>query len=77
MNITLKKVPPELHQRLKTEAAKSGRSLNRHIIFTLETSPEPQKSRTELFEKIRQRRNQMTCYLTQKELEAAINDGRE
>ena len=38
MNVTLKDVPPELHERIKEAAAHSGRSLNRQIIFTLEAS---------------------------------------
>jgi hypothetical protein len=36
VNITLKEVPPELHERLKSAAEETGRSLNRQIIYTLE-----------------------------------------
>lgn len=38
LNLTLKNIPAELHQRLKLRAESNRRSLNREILALLETS---------------------------------------
>ena len=38
MNLTLKKVPPRIHQRLKLRAKRNRRSLNAEALFILENS---------------------------------------
>lgn len=35
-NLTIKNIPPELHERLKERAARNHRSLNSEVIRTLE-----------------------------------------
>ncbi len=77
MNITLKDVPPALHERLRRAAEQSGRSLNRLILHTLDQcfSPRP-VSRARLLRRIRQRREAMTAWLEDEPLQAAIREGR-
>ena len=41
MNITLKDVPPELHVKLRKAAQRSGRSLNKQILHTLDHAVNP------------------------------------
>lgn len=43
MNISLKDVPNELHEKIKERAKRSHRSVNSEIIYLLETIVEPQK----------------------------------
>lgn len=42
-NITIKDIPPELHQRLKERAARNRRSLNSEVIRCLEDAVGPRK----------------------------------
>ena len=78
MNITVKDVPEELHERLRSVAEATGRSMNKLILITLERAIMPQKSdRLVLMQRIRTRRAGMSVLLDDHGLEAAIKDGRE
>lgn len=77
MNITVKDVPPELHQRLRERAEESGRSLNKQILFTLEQSIRPKRvDLATLLTRIRRRRSEMTVWLEDESLQTAIEEGR-
>ena len=78
MNITVKDVPKELHDRLKAAADETGRSLNKLILVTLEHAFVPRKtSRSALIRRIRTRREKMDSILDDSSLSAAIDGGRE
>ena len=78
MNITVKDVPTELHERLRSVADETGRSLNKLILITLERALVPQKiDRDELLQRIRVRRGSMKSILDDSGLGGAIADGRE
>ena len=78
MNITLKEVPTELHDRLRLVAQESGRSLNKQILHTFEKAVSPQKeSRSELMQRIRKRRDQMNEWIDDASLQNAISEGRQ
>ena len=78
MNITLKEIPPELHERLREVASQTGRSLNRQIIYMLEQVVLPQRiDREQLAQRIRRRRDSIGGHLAPEDLTAAINSGRE
>lgn len=78
MNITVKDIPPELHERLRTVAEETGRSINKTILFTLERSLAPQKvDRNVLLRRIRSRRDGMEPILDDAGLREAIDGGRE
>lgn len=75
--ITLKRVPPALHQKLKAMAKTHGRSLNREIITTLETSLHGAKLDADDIGRHAQAvRESMGVYLTQKDLAEMKNAGR-
>ena len=77
MNITLKDVPQDLHERLRQIADQSGRSLNKLILYTLEQSVRPQKiDRHGLLSRIKRRRAGMSAWLEDDALRAAIQQGR-
>ena len=77
MNVTLKDVPPELHERIKEAAANSGRSLNKQIIFTLEASLGSQKtSKEELVLRIQQRRGRLGGFVDSADVTDGIQGGR-
>jgi len=78
MNVTLKDVPPDLHQRLQVAARESGRSLNKLILHALRRQFCPRKaSKTELFERIRRRRSSMEIWIDDESLSDAIEGDRE
>ena len=78
MNITVKDVPKDLHQRLKEAADQSGRSLNKMILVTLDRALTSQKSdRDQLVQRIQARRARMTPILDDEGLSQAIKGGRE
>lgn len=78
MNITLKEIPAELHERLREVARQTGRSLNRQIIHTLEQVILPQRiDREQLAQRIRRRRDSIGGHLDADELSSAITSGRE
>ena len=77
MNITVKDVPQDLHERLRQVADQSGRSLNKLILYTLEQSVSPRKiDRRDLLSRIRRRRDDMSAWLEDEPLRAAIQEGR-
>ena len=47
-NLTIKKIPDELVDRIKAAAEENGRSMNREIIESLESRYSPQPSAEEL-----------------------------
>ncbi len=77
MNITVKDVPQDLHHRLRSAAHRSGRSLNKLILFTLEQSVSPTRvDRAALLSRIRRRRDGMEAWLEDEALRSAIQGGR-
>lgn len=77
VNITVKDVPPELHERLRRAADETGRSLNKMILYTLEHALAPRRvRRAELLRRIRRRRDAMGSCLDDDALRAAIREGR-
>ncbi len=77
MNITINDVPQDLHERLCQVADQSGRSLNKLILHTLEQSVRPRRiDRSGLLSRIRRRRADMSAWLEDETLRAAIQDGR-
>jgi antitoxin FitA len=75
--ITLKDVPPALHRALKSRAETHGRSLNREIIVTLDSSLHGSPiDATTIGKHARTVRETMGVYLTQKDLTALKNTGR-
>jgi hypothetical protein len=77
VNISLKDVPASLHERLREEAVRSGRSLNKLILHTLEKAVVPRTiDRNALVERIRRRRDWSEVWLDDELLGAAIRDGR-
>jgi plasmid stability protein len=78
MNITLKDIPKDLHERLRATADRAGRSLNKQILFTLERAVSPKKTnRVALLKRIQWRRGEMSHWIDDESLQDAINDGRE
>ena len=78
MNITIKEVPKELHERLRAVADETGRSLNKLILVTLERALVPRKAdRRALMQRIRTRRGTMDSILDDATLARAIQGGRE
>lgn len=77
MNITLKDVPQDLHERLRQIADQSGRSLNKLILYKLEQSVRSQRiDRQGLLSRIKRRRAGMSAWLEDDSLRAAIQEGR-
>jgi plasmid stability protein len=77
MNITVKDVPKALHERLRTTAVRTGRSLNKQILFTLEQAVSPRKTdRIALLNRIQRRRCAMSLWIDDESLRNAIDDGR-
>ena len=77
MNITLKSVSPELHHRLREVAERSGRSVNKLILHTLEQALHPRKvDRARLPGRIKRRREGMEIWLDDEFLRNAIHEGR-
>jgi len=78
MNITLKDIPKGLHERLRATAARTGRSLNKQILFTLQRAVSPKKTnRVALLNRIQRRRGDMSLWIEDETLRSAIDDGRE
>lgn len=79
INITLKSIPPELHQDLKARAALHHRSLNREIIALLEERLRPRKRTPEEFlEAAKAIREKMKgVWLTNEMIDEMKREGRE
>ncbi len=76
--ITIKDVPPEVHQSLKTRAQAHGRSLNKEIIVMLESLLHGAVIDAKAVAKHAQAvLETMGAYLTQKNLETLKNAGRQ
>jgi plasmid stability protein len=75
--ITLKNVPENIHQALKSRAKAHGRSLNKEVICSLEQllSGTPTDVGQYISE-ARAVREEMNVYITQRELTAIKNEGR-
>ena len=74
--ITLKDVPPAVHRTLKSRAEAHGRSLNKEIIMTLESTLHGSTiDATAIGRHARAVREAMGVYLTQKGLTALKNVG--
>lgn len=77
MNVTLKDFPNDLHSTLKGIAERSGRSLNRQIIYTLEASVRPRRTdEATLLQRIKAHRAKSDLHIDQNFLKEAINEGR-
>ena len=77
MNITLKDVPPALHRKLKQRAQRNRRSLNGEVLTILERVSDDQPwPDTELLERIREVRAEMTGEISEELLKAARLKGR-
>lgn len=77
MNVTLKNVPADLHEQLRTAARESGRSVNKLILHTLEREFRAQRTNvSSLIERFRLRRNEMKLWIDDASLEAAREEGR-
>ena len=75
--ITIKDVPPAVHRTLKSRAEAHGRSLNKEIIMTLESTLHGSPVDAAAIGKhARAVRETMGVYLTQKDLTALKNAGR-
>ncbi len=77
LTITLKDIPTRLHRELKARARSHGRSLNREIIQSLESSVYSQPVDAEqLFRDILIVREKITGYLTDEDLKRFKSEGR-
>lgn len=79
-SITIKNIPDELYDELKAAAQQHRRSINNEVIMLLEERLRPKKSsREELLERARQCREMtrdLGIFVTEEDIEAAINEGR-
>jgi len=76
--ITLKDIPPAIHQTLKTRAKSHGRSLNKEVLATLEASLHSTRLDTgSTLSRARAVRETMDIYLTEKDLATLKNEGRQ
>ena len=79
-SITIKNIPDELYDELKATAQHHRRSINNEVIMLLEEQLRPkQNSREELLERARQCREMtrdLGIFVTEEEIDAAINEGR-
>jgi len=76
-SITVKDLPPELHEKLKLSAKQRRRSLNAEIIARLEQSIEPRRvNAQELIERARHFRSTLTFEATDEEINEWKRQGR-
>lgn len=76
-NLTLKGVPDEVHERLKSSAAANHRSLNSEIIARLEAQVLPRRSASEQLAAIRAARARLTADAYDHDvIDAAKREGR-
>ena len=77
MNIIMRDVPEDLHERLRDAAGRTGRSMNVLILQTLEKAVFPRKvDRVERHDRIRRRRAGMAIWIDDHSLGDAIHGGR-
>jgi plasmid stability protein len=76
-SITLKDLPPDLHEKLKLSAKQRRRSLNAEVIARLEQSIQPQRvNPQELIERARRFRSTLTFEATDEEINEFKRQGR-
>jgi antitoxin FitA len=76
-SLTIKDLPPRLHQKLKANAKVHRRSLNSEVISILETSVEPRRmSVEEILDAARVVRAQVKGDLTDREINRTKRQGR-
>jgi antitoxin FitA len=76
--ITLKAIPPQLHQQLKARALKNRRSLNQEVLATLEAavSPSPNDDVEARIAEAKRFRNSSKIWATPEEIDAFKREGR-
>lgn len=75
--ITIKNIPPSLHEKLKDRARRRGRSLNRELIHSLQELVESQPVDVkQMVEQLRNQRKALPGKLTDELLEKARREGR-
>jgi len=77
--MTIKSVSPRLHRSLKRRAARNHRSLNSEILLCLEEhlrETEPSNDPKEFLAGVRSFREKTGVFVTDKDLDQAINEGR-
>ena len=75
--VTIKNLPPDVHESLKSRARTHGRSLNSEILLTLRESVRSTRLDVDgVLSSAREVRETMPVWLTQKDLDAAKNEGR-
>lgn len=76
-NLNIKDIPGKLHRKLKARARRNRRSLNSEVIELLEQATGPQRvDDAEWLERARDLRRRINLYLTDQEIERAIEWGR-
>ena len=77
-SITVKNIPDSIYNKLKIQAEMQHRSMNSEIIACLERYVDPYRvSSDEVLYKARQMRKKIKGSLSSKEIDNAINSGRE
>ncbi|MBI4310104.1 MAG: Arc family DNA-binding protein [Candidatus Omnitrophica bacterium] len=77
-SITIKNIPPQVHERLKKEAQTHHRSLQQEIIFRLERSvPIPKLDAEKIIKEVRALRSRMKGTITAEEIDKWKREGRE
>jgi antitoxin FitA len=77
--ITLKAIPPQLHQQLKARALKNRRSLNQEVLATLEAAvtPSPQDDDVEArIAEVRRFHASSKIWATPEDIDAFKREGR-
>jgi antitoxin FitA len=78
--LTIKNIPPILHRNLKKRAGHNHRSLNKEIIVCLEEhlrETEAPLDTERFLAEVRKVRERLPLYLSDKDIDQAINEGRE
>jgi plasmid stability protein len=75
--VTLKNVPDELYEKIKTSAAVNRRSVNQEVIFLIEQALAANAAGTEAtLAEVRLLREKLGIYVTEEEVTQAKNEGR-
>ncbi|MFI5180740.1 MAG: toxin-antitoxin system HicB family antitoxin [Thermoanaerobaculia bacterium] len=77
VSLTLKNIPPDLHRKLKAQAAKHGRSLNKEAIMALREATAGQPVDVEaVIARARKLRERISVRLDDETLRRFKNEGR-
>ena len=77
-SITIKNIPPQIHDRLKKQAQMHHRSLQQEILFRLESSvPLPKLDAEKWIKEFRALRSRMKGKITAEEIDKWKREGRE